>query len=279
MHMHMDDHGDDHQGCCQGRGQDVPPVKKCCRGAKHLLLMPLVALVFLALAAWLGAKTFNAVKEHKFIGVPVQEHTITVSGEGRVTTIPDIAKIEVGTVIEKSTVAAAQKENTRIMNGLHDKLTGFGVAKADMQTANYTIQPMYDWNNGKQTLRGYQVAQNLRIKIRDLDKVGDILGAAGELGANQVGGIEFTVDEPDTIKQQARVKALENAKAKAKALAEVMGVKLVRVISFGENVYEPTYNAPYAFSKAMDSAGGAAPAIQAGSAEYVINADVVYEIE
>ena len=252
----------------------------CCLGwhRKSGLFAVLAALVMLMLAAWLGLKARNTFKEYRFIGIPVASHSINVTGEGRVTTMPDIAKIQLGTVIEKTSVAAAQQENTRIMNALNVELASAGVAKADVQTADYSIQPMYDWNDGKQTLRGYQVSQNLRVKVRNLDNVGDILGVAGELGVNQVGGIEFTVDQPEMLKQQARVKALANAKAKAEALSQVVGVKLVRVISFNENVYEPIYNSPY-FEKSMGVGGGGAPNIEPGSAEFVVNADVTYEIE
>lgn len=256
-------------------------LQKCCGGKKHCIVGVAVVLVLLALTAWLGLKARNEAKQYRYIGRPVERDLITVQGEGRVTTLPDIARIEIGTVIERKSVAEAQKENTRIMNGLNAKLLEFGVAKADMQTSSYNISPQYDWNEGKQTLRGYQVSQNLRVKVRDLDKVSDILGAAGELGVNQVGGIEFTLDEPEVVKQAARIKALENAKSKAEALAQVAGVKLVRVVSFNENSYEPYYNAPYAMDKAMGLGGGAAPApaIEPGSAEFVLNVNVTYEIE
>ncbi|MDD5251075.1 MAG: SIMPL domain-containing protein [Patescibacteria group bacterium] len=260
---------------------DNPLKPSCCGGKKCVVMAVIVGIVLLSLAAWLGLKARNAAREYKFIGVPIERNTITMMGEGRVTTQPDIANIQLGTVIEKSTVSAAQKENTRIMNALNDLLAAADVKKADVQTANYSISPQYDWNNGKQTLRGYQVSQDLRVKIRNLDKIGDIIGGAGQLGVNQVGGIEFTVDEPEAIKQQARVKALENAKEKAKALSDVVGLKLRRVISFNENISEPYYNAPYA-AKSLDMGmGGAAPAptIQPGSSEYVIDVNVTYEVE
>jgi hypothetical protein len=254
-------------------------LKKEMFAGRHRTTMVMVSLVMLALTVWLGLKARNAWREYKFIGVPIESHTITVAGEGRMSVMPDIAKISVGTVIERPSVAAAQQENTRIMNALNEELIVFGVAKADVQTANYSIQPMYNWNDGKQTLRGYQVTQDLRVKVRNLDKVGDILGAAGSLGANQIGGIEFTVDEPESVKQQARIKALQNAKNKAEALAQVVDVKLRRVISFSENVYEPIYNGPY-YDKAMGiSESAQAPSIEPGSAEFVINANVTYEIE
>jgi len=254
-------------------------IRKEMFAGRHRTKMIMISLVMLALTAWLGLKARNAWREYKFIGVPIESHTITVAGEGRVSVMPDIAKIEIGAVIERPNVADAQRENTRIMNAFNEKLTGFGVEKKDTQTANYSIQPVYDWTSGKQKLRGYQVSQNLRLKIRDLDKVGDIIAAAGDLGLNQVGGIEFTVDEPEVAKQLARIKALQNAKGKAEALAQVVGVKLRRVINFSENVYEPYFNRPY-YDKAMNAgASMEAPTIEPGSAEYVINANVTYEIE
>ncbi len=248
---------------------------------KPVVLVVLMALVLLSLAVWLGIKARNAWREYDFIGVPIERNTITIMGEGKVSVMPDIANVEVGTVVEKPTVSEAQQENTRIMNQLNDKLAGFGVAKADMQTASYNISPVYDYTKGKQTLRGYQVSQSLRLKVRNLDNIGPILGAAGDLGANQVGGIDFTVDQPESIKQQARILALENAKSKAAALAQVVGVKLRRVVSFGENVTEPIYNAPYAEKSMALGMGGAAPSptIQPGSAEYVLDVNVTYEIE
>lgn len=262
--------------------QEMPAGKPaCCRGTGKFIVKLVACALMIVIAVWVGFKARNAWREYEFIGVPIERNVITVSGEGRATAIPDIAKIELGTVIEKKTVAEAQKENTRIMNAVNAKLAELGVAKADIQTASYTISPVYDWNDGKQTLRGYQVAQNLRVKLRDLDKAGDILGTAGELGANQIGGIEFTLDEPEAVKQEARIKALENAKSKAEALAQVVGVKLRRVVSFSESSYEPTYNAPYAYAdKAMGIGGGeSAPSIEPGSAEYVLQANVTYEIE
>jgi hypothetical protein len=260
------------KACCR-------PGQRCC-GAIPVMVVGLI--VMLALGAWLGLKARNEYRSYKFIGVPLERDTITVTGEGRVSVQPDIVKLELGTVIERTTVAAAQKENTRIMNALSEKLSGFGVDKQDLQTSNYTISPMYDWNDGKQKLRGYQVQQGLRLKLRDLDKVGDVIGAAGELGVNQAGGIEFTVDEPEAVKAQAREEAMKNAQAKAEALARITGITLRRVISFNEGGYEPNYNAMYSKTAMVDSAMGGgvpAPTIQAGSAEYVINANVTYEIE
>jgi hypothetical protein len=248
---------------------------------KSPVVTALLALLLLSLTAYFGFKARNETRQYEFIGVPIERNTISVSGEGKVTAIPDIATIDLGTTTERQSVAAAQKENTRIMNELNAKLSGFGVDKKDVQTTNYNIYPAYDYIDGRSKLRGYTVSQNVRVKVRDLDKLGDIIGAAGETGANQVGGISFTVDEPEQLRQEARIEALENAKMKADALARVVGVKLRRVVSFEESggglPPTPRY---YALEKADLGLGyGGAPEIEAGSTEITVTATVTYEIE
>ena len=117
------------------------------------------------------------------------------------------------------------------------------------------------------------------VKIRDLEKVGTIIEKAGSLGANQVGGLNFTIDEPEELRQQARIKALENAKTKAESLAQVAGVNVGRLVSFSENSYIPgPIYLDYAKSEAMGLGGGGAPAVEPGSQDIVINVTVTYEV-
>ncbi len=259
-----------------------------CRGMKHgcgcgkHFKMFFVCLALLALAAWLGLKARNEAKQFDYIGVPIERNVISVSGEGKVVAIPDIAAIDLGTTIERPTVAASQKENTRVMNEVLAKLAAAGIDKKDIQTTSYNVYPSYDWRDGKQTLRGYTVSQNVHVKIRDLDKVGDIIGQAGALGANQIGGIQFTVDDPEKLKEEARGKAIENAKAKAAALGQSAGVRLVRVVSFNESSGDGRPQ-PLYYAKDMLGMGGAeaapAPSVEAGSTEIVVDVSMTYEIE
>lgn len=255
--------------------------KRCgCACGKHAKMF-FMCLALLALASWLGFKAWNEAKQHRFIGVPIERNTITVSGEGKVVGIPDVALIDLGMTVERPKVADAQKENTRVMNELIAKLKTMGVDAKDIQTTSYTVYPSYDWNNGKQTLRGYTVSQNVHVKVRNLEKVGDIIGSAGELGANQIGGIQFSVDEPEELKEQARLEAIENAKAKARDLAQAADVKLVRVVSFQESYNQPV-PMPY-YDKMALGMGGAeaapAPSVEAGSNEIVANVTLTYEIQ
>ncbi len=236
-------------------------------------------LLLAAGVVYLGITAANAFKENGYIGRPdAARDTIAISAEGKVTALPDIATISVGVQTENKAVSAAQKENSTKMNSIIEKVKSFGVASEDIKTSNYSIYPQYDYVNGRQVERGFMVTQNIDVKVRNLDKIGEILAAVGDLGANQVGGVSFTIDEPEDLRQQARLKALEAAKKKAQALADASGVKLGKVVGFSENegyVPSPMY---YAKDAALGMGGGAAPSISSGSQDVVVNVTVLYEI-
>ncbi len=141
---------------------------------------PLWGLVMLAGAIYLALLARNAAKEHAYIGRPEsQRDTIAIAAEGKVTALPDIASLFVGVTTEKKTVAEAQKENTAKMNAIIAKVKEFGVAPADIRTASYSIYPQYDWVNERQVERGFQVSQQVEVKVRDLAKIGEVLAAVG----------------------------------------------------------------------------------------------------
>ena len=246
------------------------------------IIAVLSSLFIVVLGIAIGLWAWNMSKQHYYIGKnPDIQRTISIMGEGKVTAIPDIALVSLGLTTEKKSVSDAQSENSKTINSLIEKLKVLGIAKEDITTTNYSIYPAYDWTNGKQILRGYTVSQDVQVKIRQTDKVDDVLKIAGDLNLNQIGGLTFTIDNPETYKQQARIKALENAKEKADALAEVMGVKLGKVISFSESGGNVPAPYPiYAKSEAMGiGGGGPAPTVEVGSQEIVIDATISYELD
>jgi uncharacterized protein YggE len=251
-------------------------------GGHHRMMRKLPwKLLAVALMVYVILLARNAAKEHDYIGRPEsQRDTIAIAAEGKVTALPDIATISVGVQTEKKKVTEAQADNTAKMNAIIAKLKELGVAKEDIKTSNYSIYPAYDYVNGRQIERGYNVNQNVDVKIRDLDSIGNVLSAVAELGANQVGGVNFTIDDPEEIRQQARMKGLEAAKKKAEALASAAGVRLGKVVGFSESV--GGYNPPIYYAKEFGlGAGGdavAAPSIEAGSQDVVVNVSVTYEI-
>jgi uncharacterized protein YggE len=244
----------------------------------HFILS--VAFV-IVLGVTIGIWGWNMSKQHYYIGKnPDIQRTISISGEGKVTAIPDIALVSLGLTTEKKNISDAQTENSKTMNSLIEKLRGLNIAKEDIKTVNYSIYPAYDWTDGRQILRGYTVSQDVQVKIRKTDQVDEVLKIAGDLKLNQIGGLTFNIDNPENYKQEARIKALENAKEKADALANVMGVKLGKVISFSESEgYYPQAYPMYAKADGIGGGGAPAPAVEAGSQEISITATVSYELD
>jgi hypothetical protein len=243
-------------------------------------MVVLTGLVLLMVAVYLSVLTFNQIKTGRYIGRPSTERdTITIQGEGKVTAVPDIGEITVSLVTDNKDATKAMSINNTQSNTLVAALQKAGIDKKDLTTSNYSVYPQYDYSDGRQVLRGYEVTQSLTIKIRDLSKAGDIIALAGQSGVNQVSGLNFTIDDPEALRQQAREKALANAQAKAAALAKIAGVHLGKVVSFSESAYNPPTPYPVYFAKdARAEVGMAAPSIEQGSQDIVVSATVQYEI-
>jgi len=235
-------------------------------------VMVLFCLIFVMMA-------FSGAKSYYYIGKSTETpRTITIGGQGKVTVIPDVAVVTMGYSVEKKTVAEAQKDNTGKMNALIAKVKELGIEAKDIKTTSYNVYPQYNYDDGKQTLRGYQVDQYVEVKIRNNDKISQILDLVGTLGLNQVGNLNFQVDDPEQYQQEARIEALKNAKLKAKDLADIMGVSLGKIISFSE---DGSYNPPTPmYARDALGIGGAAESVsvESGSQEMIVNASVTYEL-
>lgn len=234
-----------------------------------------------SLIVFVGVLSWNAVAEHETIGRPPDvRDTITISGEGTTTSRPDVALVTLGVFSEGKDVQDTQQQNTDRMNALTRALSGMGIADEDIQTSNYQIFPQYNYTDGKQELRGYRVSQSVNVKIRDLGKVGDILAKAGELGSNEIYGVSFDIDDPSALQDEARNKAIKDAKEKADALASQLGVRVVQIIGFSEGGGETPPVSLYR-TYAEDAAagiGGASPEIQSGSFDVTRYVSLTFEI-
>ena len=209
--------------------------------------------------------------------------TIAVTAEGKVTAIPDVGLISLAVESRGAGVNGVQANNTRKINDIVAYLKGLGVDKKDLRTTQYNLAPIYSYDpkTGKQNLDGYSLNQTVEVKIRQLDKVGEVLAGSLERGANQVGQLSFTIDDPDKLQQEARLQAIAKARAKAEDLARAAGVTLGKVRSFSENVNTPP---PYPMYYARDMAMGleskaAAPAVEAGSQDVTVNVSLSFEID
>ena len=247
------------------------------------------------LALFLFILTLSSLKQFRFIGSGVTAtNTITVSGDGEVFAVPDTAEFSVTIQEEAKQVKDAQEVATKKTNDIIAYLKKQGIEEKDIKTADYSVYPQYDYlqdsvcrdgycKPGRQVLRGFQVSQTLAVKVRDTEKAGDLLSGVGPLGASQVSGLSFTIDDQDKLEAEARGMAIEKASEKAGELAGQLGVSIVRVVGFNEN---GSYPATYAYGRggatmAMDAAmesKAAAPELPVGQNKITSNVSVTYEI-
>src|SRR3989344_4260997 len=162
------------------------------------------------------------------------QNVITISGKGSIFATPDIGQVVISVVREQKTASDAQREATTAANKVIEFVESKGVKKEDIKT-DYSIYPKYNYTQDRgQVLTGYEVRQSITVKIRDLDSISGILSGGVERGANEVGNLSFTIDNPDALKAEARVKAIKDAKEKAEALSKELGVRLGRIINLNK---------------------------------------------
>jgi uncharacterized protein len=243
------------------------------------IIWTLFGMLLVYLIVFVGTLVQKTLKETTYIGRSDSiERTITVTGSGKTTARPDIAFTTMGVITRAESVDAAQDENSEKMNTLIARLLEIGVGEEDIQTQNYNVFPDYDYTpDDGQILRGYQVDQTVRIKIRDLTSADSILALAGEVGANNVGGLDFTLDDTDAYFAQARRDALRDVNQKAKELASVLGVRLVSVVQYNESPGSVRYDQVYAL-RSLEM-GGDIPQVESGEEEIELSVSVVFEIE
>ena len=208
--------------------------------------------------------------------------TLNISATGEIDAAPDIAQASFAVMTDGKDPKVIQDDNTKKMNEITSFLKSQGIADEDIATQNYNLYPRYNYDNGKQTLDGYTINQSLYVKIRDLDAVGDMISGVIDRGANTVNSLSFGIEDPEDLRQQARLQALENAKVKARELADTAGVKLGKVVSFSENSL--SYPMPMMYEdRAYGYGGGAAesysPDIQPGQTTITASVVVTFELK
>lgn len=242
----------------------------------------LIILIVAVFAIWGITDIVNKIKEGRYIGQDAQyKNTISISGEGKVLAKPDIGQVSLTVFTQKTTVAAAQSENSKKMNAVLEGMKKLGVKDDDLKTTVYQINPTYQYSSGRSLIIGYEVRQTLSVKIRDLEKASEILDKAAMLGANEVGSLNFAIDDEEKLKEEAREKAVKQAKEKAETLAKTLGIKLGKVTSFSESSgipYPQTYYSEKAISAIGMGGGGVAPDIQTGQNEITVSVVLNYEI-
>lgn len=178
------------------------------------------------------------------------EERINVNGKGRVKVVPDIAVAILGVITDGKDLNAVQKENSELTERVIFTLSKLGIDDRDMETESYSIEPIYDFVEGKQVFKGYKVRNILKVTVRDITKTGKIIDAAVKSGANSINSINFDISEEQGYYYQAIKLAVEDAIRKAEVVSKTMGVNVDRIpVSVTEESYGPIPMVLGAFSE------------------------------
>ena len=249
----------------------------------------LMAAVLVSAVAALGAYAYYTMKQSE--GTAPGATTITVSGEGKVQAVPDIGVFSFTVLAEGKDAAEAQTKSATANNAIIATLKESGVEEKDIKTENYNLNPKYKYETkpcvafaycppSNPVIDGYEVSQTVTVKVRALDKAGDLISKAGEKGATNISDLTFTIDDETILKGQAREKAIVDAKKQANDLAKNLGVRLVRMSGFYENdgTAYPMAERSYSSDAMMTKAGAVAPQMPLGQNEIKSSVSITYEI-
>lgn len=217
-----------------------------------------------------------------------QAGSISVSGEGEVSVVPDIATVTFSVNESAKTVKEAQTLAEAKVSAALKALDSLSIDKKDVKTVSYSVQPKYEYQQiycitvpcpqGKQNLVGYEVYETIAVKIRAVEKAGDALSLLGKVEITNMSGPDFSIDDRDKVEAEAKEKAIAAAREKAEKTADALGVSLGQVIQFSENG-NGYYPMMYA-KEAVSSMSGADRGVSVPTGENTIksNVTVVYSI-
>ncbi len=246
-----------------------------------VLMLVLAALVALGGASYVRASASPQADLAPCSSPPPPVRTITVVGQGSVFMQPDVAHTLIGVQVSDPDIKTAGQKAQKTIEAVKKALIAQGVAEKDIQTADYSIHMQDDevrammraQGTKPKSPSGYVVRAAISVNIRDVDKVGDVMAAAIEAGANDIYGISFSAENPDKVMAEARAKAAADARARAQELAALHGVDVGDVISISEVIN----GAPPMFiekSVGLGGGGGFAP----GQLQVSARLQVVYAI-
>jgi hypothetical protein len=204
---------------------------------------------------------------------------LTLTAEGRSLRAPDVAEVSGGVVTVAPTAAAAMRENAARMTAVVAAVKQAGIADRDIQTTGLSLQPQYRYeNNAPPVLTGYQATNTVALRIRKIDQTGKLLDTLVEVGANQISGPNFVVENNAAALDEARVAAVKAGRARAELYAGAAGLKVRRIISITEGGSFDPGPRPMMMKASMDAAP-AAPPVAPGEVSLNVNVTMTFELE
>jgi len=208
--------------------------------------------------------------------------TLSANGEGIENAAPDMAVVTLGVLSRARTAREALDANNADMDKVIQAVRGQAIADKDISTTGFSISPVYSQppqpragdQPSEPEIVAYQVSNQIRIVVRDIDKTGAVVDSAVTAGANQAGSINFDIDDRQALVDKAIVAAIADAKRKAELMAEAAGVRLVRVLSLNAN---EGGGGPVFRREAMAAAAPPVP-VMGGELSISANAQISWEI-
>ena len=204
--------------------------------------------------------------------------TISVQGIGGVAAKPDSANARAGIETRCATPDEALAANTKTMTALMTALKHYGVAERDIETSAFDVSPIYGQATprGVNSIEGYQVINQVSVRVRDLSKLGVLLSSLVEAGANRLNGVSYEIADPAPFVDQARKAAIADARKRADLYAAAAGAKIKQVLSISEG---SGYAPPMPVSLRAMKAGAEAVQVAGGEQNITVSVAVVYEID
>jgi uncharacterized protein YggE len=252
--------------------------KNYTRPASGIVTVVIFFILLFIFAKWGPAINFSTVAQSA--GQP-----FIVTGSGKVSAVPDIAKVDFGIQENGPSLKSVQDSVSKKSKTLTDSLKKLGIADVDIKTTSYYLSPQYDYTNPSPRINGYQVSINYEVTVKNFDILNDVFSVATANGANIAGGVNF--DLSDSLKkqktQEARDMAVSEAKDEANGLAKSAGITLGKIINVSENQAQSIRPIAFAADKAVTGIGGGTapatpPTVQPGTTDVNVSVTLSYEV-
>lgn len=247
-----------------------------------------LAIVMVILA--LGTYSMSTWKQSEYMYTGPT--TISVTGEGEVNAVPDIGKFSFSVTASGADASTAKEASGKSINELIAYLKDKGVEEKDIKTDYYNMYPKYKnetrpcpygtYCPGEQVQDGFEVTQGITVKVRNLDDATELISGVGDKGATNISGLQFSIDDTSVLMEEARDKAIDDAKAKAKVLAKKLGVRITKMTGYYED--NAGYPQPYAaggmyMDKAMSSESFGGAELPSGEQTTKSQVTITYQVE
>lgn len=257
------------------------------RAAKILALIFLFLVNVLLLGVF-ASYAFSAWKDWRGSAGPRLQ--VSFQGEGKVTAKPDVAKLQITVISDNKVLAYAEEDNTKRANAVIGFLKTQGIAEKDIKTTAYYVSPRYSYRQPcpgsgpcqpieRDKIIGYKIQNSVDITVRDIAKVGEVIDGVVESGVDQISSLQFTIDDPDQLKSQARDKAVADASKKAERLAGQLGKQVGKIVAFSESGrFPPVIFGREALLGKGGDLGGELPRVEPGENEVTVLVSITYEL-